>query len=109
MFRNVLIGIDGRQGGRDAIALARQLAAREATLTLGHVCTPILGQGAVEALPRQRAEAQKLLEREGELATHVSPSATRFRWAAGCMSSPSSSRPTCSWWGLRGMPCWAVS
>ena len=38
MFRNVLIGIDGRQGGRDAIALARQLAAREATLTLGHVC-----------------------------------------------------------------------
>ena len=68
MFRNVLIGIDGRQGGRDAIALARQLADREATLTLGHVCAPILGQGAVEALPRQRDEAQKLLEHEGELA-----------------------------------------
>ena len=68
MFTNVLIGIDGRQGGRDAIALARQLAEREATITLAHVCTPILGQGAVEALEWQRGEAQKLLEREGKLA-----------------------------------------
>lgn len=68
MFTNVLVGVDGRQGGRDAIALARQLASREATLTLGHVCAPILGQGAVEALPWQRAEAHKLLERERTLA-----------------------------------------
>jgi nucleotide-binding universal stress UspA family protein len=64
MFTKVLIGVDGRQGGRDAIALARQLAAPAATLTLGHVCAPILGQGAVEALPWQRAEARKLLTRE---------------------------------------------
>ena len=64
MFTSVLIGVDGRQGGRDAIALARQLAAPAATLTLGHVCAPILGRGAVEALPGQRAEARKLLARE---------------------------------------------
>ena len=68
MFTNILIGVDGRQGGRDAIELGRQLAAPGATLTLGHVCTPILGRGAVEALPWQRAEAQRLLEHERELA-----------------------------------------
>ena len=68
MFTNILIGVDGRQGGRDAIELGRQLAAPGATLTLGHACTPILGRGAVEALPWQRAEAQRLLEHELELA-----------------------------------------
>jgi len=37
MFSNVLIGVDGRQGGRDAVALANQLAAAGADLTLCHV------------------------------------------------------------------------
>lgn len=37
MFRNVIIGIDGRSGGRDAIALARQLADPDATFTLANV------------------------------------------------------------------------
>ncbi len=37
MFDNVLIGVDGRQGGRDAIALAKQLAAPGADLALAHV------------------------------------------------------------------------
>lgn len=36
-FANVLIGVDGRDGGRDAIALARRLAAPNARLTLAHV------------------------------------------------------------------------
>lgn len=64
MFKNVLIGVDGRQGGRDAIALARQLAGTEATLTLAHVCFPFPGRGATEAVPLERAQAQQLLERE---------------------------------------------
>ncbi|HTP21312.1 MAG TPA: universal stress protein [Solirubrobacteraceae bacterium] len=68
MFRNVLIGVDGRQGGRDAIALARQLASSDGGLTLAHVCTPFLGRGAVESLRWQRAEAQKLLEGERDRA-----------------------------------------
>jgi nucleotide-binding universal stress UspA family protein len=83
MFINVLIGVDGRQGGRDAIALARQLAAREAALTLGHVCTPILGRGAVEALEWQRAEAQKLLEHERKLAAVDAHLAVRDPFPAG--------------------------
>ncbi len=34
MFRRVLVGVDGRRGGRDAIALARQLAAPDAVTIL---------------------------------------------------------------------------
>ena len=37
MFKNVLVGVDGRQGGHDAIALARRLAAPDATITLAHI------------------------------------------------------------------------
>ena len=37
MFINVLVGVDGRQGGDDAIALARQLAGPGARITLAHV------------------------------------------------------------------------
>ncbi len=37
MFSNVLVGIDGGEGGRDALALARQLAAPGAQLTLAGV------------------------------------------------------------------------
>jgi len=37
MFGNILIGVDGRAGGRDAIALARRLAAPGASFTLAHV------------------------------------------------------------------------
>lgn len=37
MFNNVLIGVDGRRGGRDAIALAKKLAAPGADLALAHV------------------------------------------------------------------------
>ena len=37
MFTNILVGVDGRQGGRDAIALAMRLAAPGARITLVHV------------------------------------------------------------------------
>ena len=69
MFTNVLVGVDGRQGGRDAIALARQLAAPEATFTLAHVYEVFPGKGATLAIPFQRSEAQQLLERERQLAS----------------------------------------
>lgn len=68
MFKNVLIGVDGKQGGRDAIALARQLAGPDATLALAHVCFPFPGRGATEAVPIEREQAQQLLERERRLA-----------------------------------------
>jgi nucleotide-binding universal stress UspA family protein len=37
MFKNVLVGVDGRANGRDAVALASRLAGAEAKLTLAHV------------------------------------------------------------------------
>lgn len=37
MFRNVLVGVDGRPGGRDAVALATKLMAGDGKLTLAHV------------------------------------------------------------------------
>jgi nucleotide-binding universal stress UspA family protein len=37
MFSNVLVGVDGEEGGRDAIALARTLVAKGGGLTLGYV------------------------------------------------------------------------
>jgi nucleotide-binding universal stress UspA family protein len=39
MFSNILVGVDGHFGGRDAIALARQLMADDAQLVLAHVYT----------------------------------------------------------------------
>lgn len=37
MFSNVLVGVDRHLGGRDAVALARQLVAPDGRLTLAHV------------------------------------------------------------------------
>jgi nucleotide-binding universal stress UspA family protein len=37
MFEQVLVGVDGKAGGRDAIALAKALRGREGEITLAHV------------------------------------------------------------------------
>jgi nucleotide-binding universal stress UspA family protein len=68
LFKNVLIGVDGRQGGRDAIALARRLAVPDATVTLVHVCASFPGRGAAEAFQIQRGDLVRMLEREREMA-----------------------------------------
>jgi nucleotide-binding universal stress UspA family protein len=70
MFDNVLIGIDGRQGGRDAIALAKQLAGPNARFTLAHVYGPAAyGRGAVQALPFEREASMRLLAAERKAAS----------------------------------------
>ncbi len=56
MFKNVVVGVDGRPGGRDAIALARLLAEPGASLTLELV----RGGDTAEDV----ADSQELLERE---------------------------------------------
>jgi len=58
MFRRVMVGVDGRPSGRDAIALARLLVAPRGRLTLAHVHA------------RDAAGAQRLLEQERD-ATEV--------------------------------------
>lgn len=69
MFSNVLVGVDGRQGGRDAIALARQLTVAGAKLTLVHIYKPFLGRGAADVSALESTEGHRLLEREREHAS----------------------------------------
>ncbi len=70
MFNSVLIGVDGRQGGRDAIALAKQLAAPEAMIALAHTFGEewILGHRSALEEPYQRQDAEDLLAVERDIA-----------------------------------------
>ena len=58
MFSNVIVGIDGGPGGRDALALARHLADGHAEITLAHVY--------VESPIATRAESSELEAAERE-------------------------------------------
>ncbi len=68
MFNNVLVGVDGRAGGRDAMALAKRLAAPGATITLAHIYGTnfMIGRGSALEMPIERANFQDLLGRERE-------------------------------------------
>jgi nucleotide-binding universal stress UspA family protein len=77
MFINVVVGVDGRQGGRDAIALARQLVADTGELTLAHVYE-YDGDPSIRGYDEHDAEkidrARELLEaerREAEIDAHL--------------------------------------
>lgn len=76
MYRNVLVGVDGRPNGRDAIVLASRLLAEDGKLTLVHVhsgvprsartSTPAAGDGerdALALLQRERDAAEVEAER----------------------------------------------
>jgi nucleotide-binding universal stress UspA family protein len=56
VFENVIVGIDGRSNGRDALALARQLCDHVGKLTLAYVHPGDLAE--------EREDALRLLERE---------------------------------------------
>lgn len=66
IFDHLLIGIDGRHGGHDAIALAKLLASPQAQLTLAHVYGAGLmpGRGAALLLQSEREQSERLLARE---------------------------------------------
>jgi nucleotide-binding universal stress UspA family protein len=58
MFENVLVGVDGRPNGRDAIALASRLVDPDGRLTLAHVHRGEVTEereGSLELLERERA------------------------------------------------------
>jgi nucleotide-binding universal stress UspA family protein len=63
MFTNLLVGVDGRQGGRDAIALARQLASPDATITLANVYGSgwLLPRGIEVTAALQRDDSERML------------------------------------------------
>ena len=66
MFTNLVVGVDGRDGGRDAMRLAHQLADRSARITLVHVYGDTEGPpGSGSALVEdQRTGGLDLLARE---------------------------------------------
>ncbi len=71
MFNNVLVGIDGRPNGRDAIALAGRLAGPDAKLTLAYVYSGALRPShaiSPGVVREERSAAQQLLERERDAA-----------------------------------------
>ena len=59
MFTRILVGVDGRPGGRDALALARRLAAPSAHLTAVHVA-----HDARDGSPVDAAAYEALLDAE---------------------------------------------
>ncbi len=65
MFRKVIVGVDGGEGGRDAIALALVLCAPGAEMTLAHVYLdePVAWRGTSAPYEATlRADAEKILE-----------------------------------------------
>jgi nucleotide-binding universal stress UspA family protein len=67
MFRNVLVGVDGRVGGQDAISLASRLLAADGELTLAHVHNGGLRPPhaySQDLLDAELKGAQQLLEQE---------------------------------------------
>jgi nucleotide-binding universal stress UspA family protein len=65
MFKQIVVGVDGREGGRDAVALAKLLVAPGGQLTLAHVgpSGPHAYRGASAAYEAPEAErAEALLE-----------------------------------------------
>lgn len=71
MFKKLLVGVDGRPGGRDAIALAYRLAGLHTRIVLAHVYRDSAwGIGDGLALADERKRARRLLTDE-RLATGV--------------------------------------
>ncbi len=65
MFKNVLVGVDGRPNGRDAIALASRLTDPDGKLTLAHVHSGELRVShaiSPEVVRKERESSKKLLE-----------------------------------------------
>lgn len=68
MLTNVLVGVDGRSGGHDAVALALRLVDSPSQLTLVHVHEETTGIVVHDFDATARDEAQRLLEDEREAA-----------------------------------------
>jgi nucleotide-binding universal stress UspA family protein len=71
VFTNVLVGVDGRPSGRDAIALAKQLAEPEPRLTLTHVYGGawMIGRAAAMILSAGAEYSEQMLVREAAAAS----------------------------------------
>jgi nucleotide-binding universal stress UspA family protein len=68
MFTNVMVGVDGRQGGRDAIQLAKQLVAPNGAITLVHFFGEGTGPRAQAARAVNHGRSRAMLAAESAAA-----------------------------------------
>ena len=54
MFKRIVVGVDEHEGGRDAIALAKNLLASDGELTLAHGALPAAGAATRRGRDRGR-------------------------------------------------------
>ncbi len=114
MFSEVIVGVDDRSGGRDAIPLATTLLASGGRLTLARVITsdPSFYRGVGAAVAEaERAEALELLETERVRAGSRRGCAAGGgrRWDAGCTRSQKTSAVTFSSLARRPGAGWVAS
>jgi hypothetical protein len=66
MFERIRVGVDGRSGGRDAIALALELGTSRARVMLANAygAAGMFARGSEAAIADERAGAHSLLIRE---------------------------------------------
>ena len=90
MFGRTIVGVDGSSGGRDAIALARQLVGPDGKLTLAHVVAwgPFVSRAAYAAgertKPAEQDRAEELLRTardQAGVASHRSAISTKVMWS----------------------------
>ena len=103
MFKNVLVGVDGRPTGRDAIALATRLVDPEGKLTLAHVHSHTLSPlhaAAPGMIEGERKASHELLEREraGAEVSAELVSVAALSPGAGLHEQAESCQLTCSSW-----------
>ena len=55
MFRQIVVGVDGQEGGREAIASVRRLLAREAELSQSALGLLVIGCSALAAFDARPA------------------------------------------------------
>ena len=73
MFGRTIVGVDGSSGGRDAIALARQLVGPDGKLTLAHV----VAWGGSYRAPHTRPVSERSLRSKTAPRSCFAPPATK--------------------------------
>ena len=92
MFEHIVVGVDGREGGRDAVALARLLVAVGGKLTLAYMSlramrTPTAAPAARPRLPTEGVRRRCSKQCAGKrVSKRTSAGTDPLLWDAACMS-----------------------
>ena len=91
MFKHIVVGVDGREGGRDAIALARRLVpvggSLRSPMSLRAMRTPTAPRAARPSLPTEGVRRRCSKRCAGKRVSKRTCAATDLLlWDAACMS-----------------------